>query len=114
MNQITKGVAMRCPPDIADVIAELLYRGVIRARGFAHPGHEKRCFLEADHVHNLPHIINDFKIERLQYYWDIERPLFMKCVPASETQDLAPLWDQLGELMKSHGIPQREGAVALS
>lgn len=105
---------MRCPPDIADVVAELLYRGVIRTRAFAHPGYEKRCFLEADHVHNLPHIINDFRVERLQHYWNIERPLFMRSVPASETQDLAPLWDQLSDLMKSQGIPQTEGAVTVS
>jgi len=87
---------------------------VIRARAFAHQGYEKRCFLEADHVHNLPHIINDFKVERLQYYWDIERTLFMRSVPANETQDLASLWDQLGELMKSHGIPQSDGVMAVS
>jgi hypothetical protein len=108
------GVAMRCPPDIADVVAELLYRGIIRARAFAHPGYEKRCFIETDHVHNLPHIINDFKVDRLEYYWNIERPLFMKQVPANETQDLAPLWDQLSNLMKSHGISPAEIAMATS
>jgi hypothetical protein len=114
MNEINAECPTRCPPEIADVVAELIYRGVIRARAFAQPGHEKRCFIETDHVHNLPHIINDFKVERLQYYWNLERPLFMKKIPLTEMQDLTPLWDTLGELMKVHGIPQDEMSVAMS
>ena len=97
---------MFCPYDIAEVIAELLSEGLMRVRAFARPGQEKRCFVEADHLHNLPHIINDFKVERLQYYWDVERPLFARSIPANETQDLAPLWEELAALMDSHGIPR--------
>jgi hypothetical protein len=107
-----KDADMACPPDIADVVAELLYRGLIRIRAFARPDEENRCFIEADHLHNLPHIINDFRVERLQYYWDVERPLFLRKVPENETHDLAPLWEQLAALMESHGIAQRNEAIA--
>jgi hypothetical protein len=114
MTSPFKDCDMTCPHDIADIIAELLSEGLMRVRACARPGQEKRCFIEADHLHNLPHIINDFKVERLQYYWDVERPIFMKSVPPDETQDLAPLWDQLGELMRAHGIPQGERTRAVS
>jgi hypothetical protein len=102
---------MRCPPEIADVIAELIYRGIIRARAFAKPGYEQRCFIESDHVHNLPHILNDYRVERLQYYWEIERPSFFRQVPENETQDMTPLWERLEVLMESHGIRKGEPSV---
>lgn len=102
---------MKCPPEIAEVIAELLHQGLVRIRALARPGCEQRCFIESDHLHNLPRILSDYRVERLQYYWNFERPSFLRKVPENETRDLAPLWDQLAALMDAHGIPQRDIAV---
>jgi hypothetical protein len=38
---------------------------------------------EADHLHNLPQLLADYHPDRLRYYWDIERPSFIKQVPES-------------------------------
>jgi hypothetical protein len=96
---------MNCPADIAAVVLEILRMGTIRIRAFAGAGESRKCFLEADHLHNLPCIISDYLEGRLRYYWDIERPPFMQQVPESERRDLHPLWARLGDLIEKHGIP---------
>jgi len=96
---------MTCPPEIADVVLEILSHGVLRIRAFASAGWVEKCFVESDHLHNLPAIVGDYMPERLRYYWDVERPCFMRQVPESERRDLQPMWDKLGKLVVSHQIP---------
>jgi hypothetical protein len=96
---------MNCPDEIAAVVLEILRMGAIRIRAFAGAGESKKCFLEADHLHNLPCILSDYRAERLRYYWDVERPSFIRQTAESERRDLEPLWFRLGDLIEQHGIP---------
>jgi hypothetical protein len=104
-----KGKTMNCPSEIADVVTEILQRGLVRIRGYAGAQQLRRCFIEADHLHNLPHVLSDYRVERLQYYWDVERASFVTQVPETERRDLEPLWEQMAVLMDSHGIPHGQG-----
>jgi hypothetical protein len=96
---------MNCPSDIAAVVLEILRMGTIRIRAFAGANDAKRCFIEADHLHNLPGIVSDYRPDRLRYYWELERPSFIRQVPDRELRDLQPLWDRLGELIDQYEVP---------
>ncbi len=90
---------MNCPREIAQVVLHLLAHGLLRIRAFAGAGESKKCFIEADHLHNLPSLLSDYRPEMLQFYWEIERPSFVKQVPEQERRDLQPIWDRLAPLV---------------
>jgi hypothetical protein len=93
---------MNCPTQIAHVILEILHRGLIRTRSFGFSGEAKKCASEADHLHNLPHVLADYRWERLRYYWEVERPCFMERVPLHERHGyfFEESWQQLEELVE--------------
>ncbi len=51
---------MNCPPEVAEILLEILQNGLLRIRmlGWSDAGH--RCAIEADHLHNLPHLLTHF------------------------------------------------------
>ena len=102
---------MQCPREIADVLLEILSRGTLRIRMFAGIQQSKKCFIEADHLHNLPHLLSDYRPELLRYYWQIERQSFMRQVPEDERRDLEPLWKRLAELIERHEVLSPEKAA---
>ena len=102
---------MNCPPDIAEVILEILHLGTLRIRLFAGVRQSQKCFIEADHLHNLPHLLMDYHPERLGFYWRTERRSFMRQVPEEERRDLEPLWKRLESLIERHGILLPEKAA---
>jgi hypothetical protein len=91
---------MTCPPDTARVLLQILEVALLQIRSKGWQGDGLRCAVEADHVHNMPALLSSYSDELLRYYWEVERPSFMKrCTPA----DLAvyePLWDELAELLQ--------------
>jgi hypothetical protein len=78
---------MKCPPDVAEVLAEILYWALLRIRGSGFAGDARRCALEADHVHNLPGLIQNYSPDLLLYYWKLERPSFVRQVEESRVFD---------------------------
>ncbi len=73
---------MNCPEEIADILIQILGRGVIYARAAGWSGDAKRAALEADHVHNLPDALatdTDDKF-KLWYYFHLERPGYISQV----------------------------------
>ena len=102
---------MHCPADIEKVVLELLAHGILRIRAFAGAKEPNRCFVEADHLHNLPQLLADYRPERLRYYWEVERPSFMEQVPEPERRDLADFWNRLAELVHDHRITPEESHI---
>ena len=62
-------------------------------------GDGSRCAVEADHVHNLPALLIDYSDERLRFYWEVERPSFMKRCRPADLKGYEPLWAELEELV---------------
>jgi hypothetical protein len=85
---------MKCPPEIADILLEILGAAILRIR----LGSSERTFCEADHVHNLPSLIRDYSPERLRYYWEVERTTFLD---HGATSQFEPLWERLREQMEA-------------
>ena len=98
---------MQCPPEIAELVSEILRLGILRIRNLSRQDADF-CFLEADHLHNLPSLLLDYSQERLDYYWYAERVSCLKWLPAEQTQGFEPLWQSLGNYVT---LPKKQ-AVA--
>jgi len=53
--------------------------------------------LEADHLHNLPGLLANYKPELLDYYWRVERPGFVERSTPEDLQGFEPLWQALAK-----------------
>ena len=90
---------MTCPPEIAAILLEILYRGIISIRmGARDPEY---CFSEADHLHNLPSLVRDYHPDLLLNYWDVVRPCYLDAVPGAASSWMAESWEQLRPLVES-------------
>jgi hypothetical protein len=86
---------MNCPPEIAEIILELLQTALLRIRAQGWAGNSARCAVEADHVHNLPDLLSNFSAEKLHFYWDVECPALVREIGADESRGYQELWDRL-------------------
>ena len=66
-----------CPDEPLAAIAELLRIGLLRVRRAAASGDAALCMIEADHLHNLPVLIERFSDELLNFYLTVERPAYL-------------------------------------
>ena len=89
---------MKCPQDVAEVLAEIIYWAVLRIRGSGFGGDARSCAVEADHVHNLPALIQNYSPDLLLYYWKMERPSFIRQVPEHRVFDEP--WSKLESLVE--------------
>jgi hypothetical protein len=94
---------MTCPPDVARVLLQILQVAVLRIRAGGWEGDGPRCAAEADHVHNLPALLMDYSDELLRFYWQVERPSFMKRCRPADLEGYEPLWAELAELVSARG-----------
>jgi hypothetical protein len=95
---------MQCPPEIAEIVCEILRTGLLRIRAL---GDADRCESEADHLHNLPGLLANYKPELLDCYWRVERVAFVERSTSEDIQDFAPLWKALAKhvtLAKSQAL----------
>jgi hypothetical protein len=90
---------MTCPPDVARVLLQILEFALLQIRARGWQGDGQGCAREADHVHNLPALLTNYSDELLRFYWEVERPSFIKrCAPA-DREGYEPLWAELAELV---------------
>ena len=85
---------MQCPPEIAELVCEILRTGLLRIRAL---GDGDRCAVEADHLHNLPGLLANYKPELLDFYWRVERESFIKRSPPEDVQAFEPVWNALAK-----------------
>jgi len=88
---------MQCPPEIATILSEILQTGLLRIRALGSSQNAMRCTVEADHLHNLPALLAEYKPELLDYYWRVERVAFTRHSSREETAGFEPLWTALAE-----------------
>src|SRR5437867_2363694 len=89
---------MQCPPEIAEIVCEILRTGLLRIRAL---GDARRCALEADHLHNLPGLLADYKPGLLDTYWRVERLAFIERSMPEDVQAFEPLWQVLAKQVTS-------------
>jgi hypothetical protein len=89
---------MQCPQELSEVLLEMLRIGLLRVRAAAWSGRADVCAVEADHLHNLPELLSDFSLEKLQYYMHAEKPGYISQCSALKAgvEDFEPMWRFLG------------------
>ncbi len=94
---------MNCPPALSTALLDILANGLLRARAAGWSGDAERAAFEADHVHNLPALLQHFSPEALQYYWDSERLAYATRLDLADRAMWEPLWDALHEVAEVNG-----------
>jgi len=84
-----------CPQHIAEPLLEILRLGLlaIRAAGFSNRG--DLCAKHADHLHNIPSLIEDLSPDRLLYYWEAERTTFIEKTNPDDRRLFDDPWSRL-------------------
>lgn len=93
---------MNCPNQIADIVLQIVRDGIISARLAGWGDRARLSALEANHVHNLPDLLREYAPEKLEYYWNIERPEYMRDFSAEvgeEPKRFQEYWKQLEPLV---------------
>lgn len=86
---------MNGPPEIAASILDLLEIGLLRIRAAGWSDNPSRCAIEADHLHNLPGLLENFSFDRLKYYWEAERPGFQRQSDPSDLESFQDAWNRI-------------------
>jgi predicted RNase H-like HicB family nuclease len=102
---------MTCPPEIASILLRMMTMGFVRIRYLAHES--ARCLSLSDHLHNLPDLVRDFSPSKLSYYWDVERPCFIRKSVEEDRAAFESLWEELRPLVESKGPVGRTGYLIL-
>ena len=87
---------MKCPNDLGRILIGIIGAGLLRIRAAAWAGDADRCAREADHIHNLPGLLQDYTFDRLKYYWDVERADYVTQSRDVSMTQFEHLWDELG------------------
>jgi hypothetical protein len=104
-----------CPEPIRIAVSEILRISLLRIRAAAGAGDASLCFIEADHVHNLPALLENFSEELLRFYLDVERlsyrdQLDRHTARNNEHRDvriLEPHWESLERFALAQRVPAR-------
>jgi hypothetical protein len=74
---------------------DLLHRGLVLLRNFAHSGDVELCRIEADHLHNIPTLLHEENERRHESYIRGERGLYLRRLPergAAEYLEQVDIW----------------------
>jgi hypothetical protein len=88
---------MSLEDEAKEAVLEILADGLLRIRAFAWAGKVEMCAVEADHLHNLPELVKDFKWELLEYYVRCQRNNFAN-IPGYNTTQFQKAWERLDQL----------------
>lgn len=69
-----------CPERLRRAFLDLLSWTLLHIRN--EPSDARLCLALSDHVHNVPSLLADFRPDLLGYYWEVERPCFLRALEA--------------------------------
>src|ERR1051325_3389037 len=95
---------MKCPPEIAAILHEILRIGLLRIRACGWDNDAERYAIEADHLHNLPTLLADYKPELLELYLDVERNDYMRRSSGEMDKQFETLWKSLASYLPNRTI----------
>jgi hypothetical protein len=86
--------------EIKRILLEILRVGLLRIRAYGNSGLAEACSVEADHLHNLPVLIQSLSRDQLLFYYNVERPAFLNAT-TSNVDEFKQRWDQLDRLIQA-------------
>lgn len=83
-----------------EIYCDILSWGLLVIRN--HADDRDRCFAEADHLHNIPDLLQNLTNEALHhYYWEAMRPSFISQSKPECLGHYQELWRELEEANRS-------------
>ena len=89
---------MHRPTEVAEILARILRTGLLRIRVLGAQGMAAQCSIEADHLHNLPLLVWEPRLDLLRHYFNFERTEFM--AKADDFEQFVPDWDRLEAILR--------------
>jgi hypothetical protein len=77
-----------------DGYLELLKIGLHNIRRLAAEGDTNGCFVEADHLHNVPAFLRTLNEGAERYYWEVERASYMDQANAVSLAEFRLIWQK--------------------
>jgi len=84
--------------EIRTILLNILRIGLHRIRTLGMDGAAEQCSVEADHLHNLPELVQSPRPELVSYYYNVERAGFLRCTRLN-ADEFMPEWERLGKLV---------------
>jgi len=93
-----------CPEEVRETILEIIEVACLNIRVAGWGNHADYCAMEADHIHNLPSLLQKFRIEELRWYLDLQRNNYLHLLqehcPEYKGQSYDALWKKLEEALQ--------------
>ena len=86
---------MRRQEDVRAPLLKIIERGLLGIRQHADRNDPERCGVEANHLHNLPSLVEKCSPERLTYYLEVEVPQYIRETNDAIPGDVREAWDAL-------------------
>jgi hypothetical protein len=102
---------MNCPHEIAPILIQIIQDGILRTRSRGWAGDAPRCAIEADHIHNLPALLEGYSPDLLRFYWEVERPTFIRQSEGVDLRNFEILWQELGRYVPHASAATSEAVV---
>ena len=67
-----------CPGPLQQAFLELLRCTLLQIRN--EPTDARLCLALSDHMHNVPALLARFRPDLLRYYWEVDRPCFLRAL----------------------------------
>lgn len=86
---------MTCPEEVRIQLLIILNIAIRSIRSCCEIGEYGRCKVEATHVHNIPDLMQDFSVDKLGYYLEVEVPEYVRDIGGNPVRELRAPWESL-------------------
>jgi len=91
---------MDCPKELSDDILDIIRMASLRIRAAGREDDPNRCAVEANHIHNLPNLLRDYRDEKLLYYCEMEIRGFVTSSEGVSIECFRPHWSRLARYIE--------------
>jgi hypothetical protein len=88
---------MNTPPVVQASLLTILKIGLLNIRYYADAKNLARCSIEANHLHNIPGLLEKFSVDLLKFYIDIERPQYVRETNDQVLKEMRGAWSELAD-----------------
>lgn len=88
------------------IYLKILEYGLLNIRELSRAQDVRLCEIEADHLHNIPSLVQSDNIERHRYYYDIERTSYLESIKSAGRgsecfafRRYCELWGEMGKVI---------------
>lgn len=97
-----KVVTESCPREVQRQLFEILRWGILNIRTGSETNDCRVCNIEANHLHNIPDLLEEFSRDRLAYYLKVEVAKYERGLGAESLPRLRAAWVALEEWLKEN------------